>query len=188
MPANPIGVALRRRRAGHHLLAWARPEAQAPESFTLTSPAFDHGTPVPERHRGRLRGPDVSPPLEWTSPPPGTRELVLVVEDPDAPLGHPAVHALARGIDPALGRIPENGLAEPSPLPGVTNGRGVLGHRGYAGPQPLRSHGPHSYVFQLFAVDRRLDLPDAFSRADLLGAIDGHAIARARLDGTYEVR
>jgi hypothetical protein len=43
MPANPLGVALRNRRAGHHTLVWARPDLQAPENFTLTSPAFDHG-------------------------------------------------------------------------------------------------------------------------------------------------
>ena len=61
MPANPIGVALRGRRAGHHTLAWARPDLQAPENFTLTSPAFDHGAPIPEKHRGRLFGANISP-------------------------------------------------------------------------------------------------------------------------------
>ncbi len=50
---NPLGRALRNRHAGHHTLVWARPDVQAPENFTLTSPAFDHGTPIPERHRGR---------------------------------------------------------------------------------------------------------------------------------------
>ena len=30
MPANPLGVALRNRRAGHHTLIWARPDLQAP--------------------------------------------------------------------------------------------------------------------------------------------------------------
>ena len=43
MPANPIGVALRNRRAGHHTLVWARPDLQAPENFTLTSPALPDG-------------------------------------------------------------------------------------------------------------------------------------------------
>jgi hypothetical protein len=48
MPANPVGVALRSRHAGRHTLARARPDLQAPENFTLTSPAFDHGAPIPE--------------------------------------------------------------------------------------------------------------------------------------------
>ena len=60
---NPLGRALRNRRAGHHTLAWARPDLHAPENFTLTSTAFDHGTPIPERHRGRMFGANISPAL-----------------------------------------------------------------------------------------------------------------------------
>ena len=53
---------------------------------------------------------------------------------------------------------------------------------------PIRSHGPHSYVFQLFAVDQPPALPDSFTLDDVIGAITGHVIGRARLDGTYEIR
>lgn len=187
MPANPIGRALRNKRAGHHTLVWARPDMQAPESFGLTSPAFDHETPIPERHKGRMFGANVSPALAWTAPPVGTVELVLIVEDPDAPTSKPPTHALAIGIDPALGGLPDNGLAEPSPVPGLKNGKGAMGRRGYAGPMPVRSHGPHSYVFQLFALDTRLHLPDKFNLAQALEAMTGHVVARARLDGTYEI-
>ncbi len=53
---------------------------------------------------------------------------------------------------------------------------------------PPRSHGPHSYVFHLCALDYHPDLPDKFTPADALHAMTGHVTARARLDGTYEVR
>ena len=53
MPANPLGAALRNRQAGHHTLVGARPDPRAPANCTLTSPAFDHGAPIPEKHRGR---------------------------------------------------------------------------------------------------------------------------------------
>jgi Raf kinase inhibitor-like YbhB/YbcL family protein len=188
MPANPIGVALRGRRAGHHTLAWARSDLQAPENFTLTSPAFEHGAPIPEKHRGRLFGANISPALSWTQPPPGTAELVLIVQDPDVPFGKPAVHALTLGIDPALSGIPENALASPSPVPGIRHGKGAMGKRGWAGPLPPRSHGPHTYVFQLFALDQAVSLPATFTLANTLAAIKGHVIGRARLDGTYEMR
>jgi Raf kinase inhibitor-like YbhB/YbcL family protein len=188
MPANPLGLLLRSRRAGHHTLAWANPELQAPESFTLSSPAFEHGEPIPEKHRGRMRGPNISPAVAWTTPPAGTEELVLIVQDPDVPLGKPAIHALTAGIDPAFLGIPENGLAQPSPIRGLQHGKGGLGRRGYSGPLPIRSHGPHSYVFQLFALDERINLPDTFTLDDVIHAITGHVIARARLDGTYEIR
>jgi phosphatidylethanolamine-binding protein (PEBP) family uncharacterized protein len=188
MPANPIGVVLRNRRAGQHTLVWARPDLQAPENFTLTSPAFDHGAPIPDKHRGRLFGANISPALTWTQPPPGTVELVLIVQDPDVPFGKPATHALTLGIDPSLTGIPENALANPSPIPGIRHGKGGLGRLGWAGPLPIRSHGPHAYVFQLFALDQPPRLPARFGLDEVTAAIAGRAIGRARLDGTYEIR
>ncbi|HVV13656.1 YbhB/YbcL family Raf kinase inhibitor-like protein [Amycolatopsis sp.] len=184
---SPLGRALRNRRAGHHTLAWARPDLAAPESFTLTSPAFEHGDPIPDRHRGRLFGADISPALTWTPPPAGTAELLLIVQDPDVPLGKAATHALTTGIDPALPGIPENGLTDPSPISGLRHGKGPLGRRGWAGPMPVRSHGPHSYVFQLFALDQQPGLPEKFTLDDALRAMAGHVLARARLDGSYEI-
>jgi Raf kinase inhibitor-like YbhB/YbcL family protein len=187
MPANPIGRALRNRRAGHHTLVWARPELSAPEGFALTSPAFEHDSPMPERYRGRLFGQNVSPALEWSPPPTDTVELVLIAQDPDVPFGKAATHVLAVGIDPALGGIPENGLANPSPVAGLTFGKGAFGRLGWAGPMPPRSHGPHSYVFQLFALDRPLALASGFALEDALHAMRGHVLARARLDGVFEL-
>jgi Raf kinase inhibitor-like YbhB/YbcL family protein len=188
MPANPLGVALRGRRAGQHTLAWARPGLQAAENFTLTSPAFEHGDPIPARHRGRLFGANISPALSWTPPPAGTAELVLIVQDPDVPMGKPATHALTLGLDPALDGLPENALTHPSPVPGVRHGKGALGRRGWAGPMPVRSHGPHAYVFQLFALDQAPGLAGTFTLVEVTAAIEGHVIGRARLDGTYEIR
>jgi Raf kinase inhibitor-like YbhB/YbcL family protein len=188
MPANPLGVALRSRRAGHHTLVWARSDLQVPKNFTLTSPAFDHGAPIPGKYRGRLRGANISPALSWTPPPAGTIELLLIVQDPDVPFGRPAIHALTLGIDPSLDGLPENALTNPSPVPGIRHGKGALGRRGWAGPLPIRSHGPHAYVFQLFALDQATGLPAGFTLDAVITASKGHAIGRARLDGTYEIR
>lgn len=188
MPANPIGLLLRNRHAGHHTLVWERTDLQAAENFTLTSPAFDPGTPIPERHRGRIFGPNISPALTWTQPPAATLELVLIAQDPDVPFGKAATHALTIGIDPKLPGLPENALTNPSSIGGLKHGKGPLGHRGWAGPMPIPSHGPHTYAFQLFALDEQLDLPEKFTLADTLDAMTGRIIGRARLDGTYEIR
>lgn len=183
---NPLGRALRRRRAGHDTLTWARPEAAGPENLSLTSPAFEHGGWIPSQYRGHLFGADLSPALAWTAPPEGTAELLLVTEDPDVPFGRAATHVLTRGIDPGLREIPEGGLAHPSPVAGLIHGRGTLGRRGWGGPMPVPSHGPHAYVFQLYAVDRVLDLPESFGLDDAVRALRGHVVGRARLDGLYE--
>jgi Raf kinase inhibitor-like YbhB/YbcL family protein len=188
MPANPLGVLLRNRRAGEGALLWARPDLQAPSNMELTSPAYEHGQPMPDRYRGRLRGPNISPAVAWTEPPAGTVELVLVNQDRDVPFRKAATHALAIGLESALRSLDENALVDPSPISGIRHGNGPLGRRGWAGPMPIPSHGPHSYVFQLFALDRKLDLPERFSIDEVAHAMSGHVIGRARLDGTYEIR
>ena len=110
------------------------------------------------------------------------------MQDPDVPFGKPAIHALTAGIDPSLDGIPENALTNPSPIPGIRHGKGALGRRGWAGPMPPRSHGPHTYAFQLFALDQAPGLSASFTLNELIAVIAGHVIGRARLDGTYEIR
>lgn len=187
MPANPLGRALLNKRVGPDKLVWARPDMQAPETFVLTSPAFADGGAIPEQYHGRLRGHNSSPAIRWSAPPSGTAELVLVVEDADSPFGNPNTHGLAVGLNPALGAIPIDGLTAKGTVTGLRLGKAGP-KRGWFGPMPIRSHGPHHYVFQLFALDRRLDLPATFKLSDALDAMSGHVTARAKLDGIVEKR
>ena len=77
--------------------------AAAPETLRLASPAFPDQTPMPERFGGPGFGADVSPPLTWAYLPAGTAELVLVMQEPHAPLPRPVVHLIARGLAPTAG-------------------------------------------------------------------------------------
>jgi phosphatidylethanolamine-binding protein (PEBP) family uncharacterized protein len=55
---------------------------------------------MPREHAGKRAGGDnQSPPLSWTAPPPGTAELLLVIEDVDAPTGAPFVHCVAWAVN-----------------------------------------------------------------------------------------
>jgi Raf kinase inhibitor-like YbhB/YbcL family protein len=65
-------------------------------------------------------------------------------------------------------------------------GRNDFGRVGYRGPCPPRGHGPHRYVFRLYALDRELELDVGAARADLVRATRGHLLATAELVGTYE--
>jgi len=142
----------------------------------LTSPAFDDGEPIPEKHTGDGEG--VSPALTWNFVPEGTRTLALIVHDPDAPSGD-FTHWLAWNIDPEGG-----GLDEGVPAPGQgTNG---FGRPGYLGPSPPEGHGPHRYFFRLHAVDTELDLEPGAAREQLENELEGHVLAEAQLMGTYE--
>jgi Raf kinase inhibitor-like YbhB/YbcL family protein len=147
-------------------------------TFTLTSPAFAHGQPIPARHT--CEGENVSPPLAWTAPPEGARSLALVVDDPDAPAGI-WTHWLAWGIDPAAGGL---GEGERPRSEGLNDFRAV----GYGGPCPPRGHGPHRYRFRLYALNGKLELPRGAKKWEVEQALAGNVLTVAELVGTYERR
>ena len=58
-----------------------------------------------------------------------------------------------------------------------------FGEVGYGGPAPPDKR--HTYVFKLYALDTRLDLPDKSTKADVEKAMEGHIIEQTTLEGTY---
>jgi Raf kinase inhibitor-like YbhB/YbcL family protein len=178
-----LGRLLRNRRAGDSKLAWNQPGLHAPDTITLTSPAFTDGSEMPVSSAGKGVGANISPPLAWHDLPDDASELVLIVEDPDAPLPRPVVHLALAGIPPELTGLAEGDLNDDGPY---GNGRGSFGRSGYTGPRPVPGHGAHTYVFQLYALSRPLGLPPAAKPSSIVGAMNGAVLARGRLNGTYE--
>jgi Raf kinase inhibitor-like YbhB/YbcL family protein len=181
-----LGRLLRGRHAGETRLAWHRSAVAAPACIALGSSSFPPGGIIPVRFGGKGVGENIAPALSWSGLPQGTASLALIVEDPDAPMPSPFVHLIATGIDPALPGLDE-GVLSGADLPrGVSLGRNTFGKRAYAGPRPLPGHGPHRYVFQLFASNRRLDFARPPNRAELMAALAGTVIGKGRLDGFVE--
>ena len=184
-----VGALLKNRRAGEAKLAWNLPNLSAPETLVLTSEAFGDGEAIPAEHAGkRAGGQNLSPQLAWSAPPEGTAELLLVVEDTDVPMPWPFVHCVAL-IEPRVRELPTGGLAARNPAVGVRVLRSGMG-RGYLGPEPIKGHGPHRYVFQVFALGAPA-VADAAAAASarpraLLAAIAGPVLGRGRLAGVYE--
>ena len=118
---------------------------------------------------------------------PRTPREFEVVEDIDVPLAKLAVHCLAL-IDPAAGHLDPGALSARHPGPGVRVLRSTVG-RGYHGPAPIKGHGPHHYVFQLFALQA---YPDGATPVDrvrpraLLPTVPAPVLGRARLTGVFE--
>jgi Raf kinase inhibitor-like YbhB/YbcL family protein len=144
--------------------------------FALTSDAFGHGDPIPRRHT--CEGDDISPALSWSDPPPGSRALALVVDDPDAPVGT-FTHWLAANID-----AESSGLAEGESAP--VEGCNDFGTLGWSGPCPPSGHGPHRYFFRLHALDAPVEVGFRADRRGFDDALAGHVLAVAELMGTYE--
>ncbi|MEO6389193.1 MAG: YbhB/YbcL family Raf kinase inhibitor-like protein [Croceibacterium sp.] len=175
-----LGKALRNPRAGHGKLTVARLGGEAllhRDGFTLRSAAFADSDALDPSFTAD-EDDSVAPPLEWTAPPAGTAELVLVVEDPDAPLPEPFCHWLVWGLAPQQGKLLE-GEAPPRV------GKNSFGNSEWLLPDPPTGHGPHDYVFQLFALDTSLTLLPGAARGDLVGAMEGHVVGAAVLTGTY---
>ncbi|UXA09469.1 YbhB/YbcL family Raf kinase inhibitor-like protein [Mycobacterium sp. SMC-2] len=178
----PVGRLLRGVRAGAHRSPLAGPAFDAPTSISVSSAAFTDGGCMPTSSAGKGVGDNVSPPLRWSAPPPGTRQVVLIIDDVDVPLPRPLLHTVAV-IEPTLDGLGAGGLRPGAS--GIRCLRTDLGHHGYAGPRPIPGHGPHHYRFQVFAIDHAV--PDHVTTAKpLLTAMRGHVLARGVLTGTYE--
>ncbi|MEU6843336.1 YbhB/YbcL family Raf kinase inhibitor-like protein [Streptomyces sp. NPDC046716] len=183
-----LGTLLKNRKADEAHSAWHRPTLRAPENLTLTSRDFTDGAPMPARQAARnTGGEDVSPHLTWTAPPAGTAQLLLVMEDLDVPLPRPITHCVAL-IDPSRTELEPGALDARQPVPGVRPLRASIG-RGYHGPGPIKGHGPHRYVFQLYALSAPLgDAAGGARPGALLSSIAAPLLGRGRLTGTYERR
>jgi Raf kinase inhibitor-like YbhB/YbcL family protein len=152
-------------------------ESKTPEAamtISISSTEFTDGATIPRRYT--CDGENVSPPLRFAGVPSSAQELALLVQDPDAP-GGTFVHWVAWGLDPANATLQQG--ATP---PGTgTNG---FGRRGYGGPCPPRG-APHRYVFTVYALSKRLDLPPGASADQLRRAIADTVIAEGRFVGRY---
>ncbi len=185
-----VGRALQGVRAGPEHLSYNGPDFQAPERLSLLSPAFAPGGALPARYTED--GDKISPPLTFSGVPAEAKSLIVVIEDPDAPTPLPIIHTLALGPASSDGRIEEGALCPPAsgsqlsagPL-AWTLGRNSFNKLGYLPPDPPTGHGPHTYVFQLFALDTVPVLEPGWSKSDLLKAVKGAVIARGRLDAVY---
>ncbi|MER7244855.1 YbhB/YbcL family Raf kinase inhibitor-like protein [Kribbella sp. NPDC000426] len=183
-----LGKLLRNRRASEGALAWNAANLAGPQTLELGSPDFAHEATMPRVHVGKwYGGEDLSPALAWGGVPAGTAQYLLMVEDPDVPMSKPAVHCAAL-LDAGLTGLRQGALDATTPAEGVQLLRSTIG-RGYRGPGPIKGHGPHRYVFELFALATPMsgsDLASAKPRAVVAAA--GPVLARARLDGFYERR
>lgn len=145
--------------------------------FRVYSDAFENENPIPVKYT--CEGQNVSPPLHWDRLPEGTRSLVLIVDDPDAPNGT-LTHWVLFDIPTSI-----EGLREGVSDMGVS-GENDFHTLGYNGPCPPAGDLVHRYFFALVAVDvESLGLHEGASRQELESAISGHDVGRAQVVGTY---
>jgi hypothetical protein len=160
-----------------------------PHQIVVESPVLTEGQPIPRDYTADGR--NISPPIRWTSLPPGTKELALICEDPVAPTPQPFVHWVVYKIPPTAKGLPEALPIDPAvPMPPELTGavQGMSGFRRpmWRGPAPPKPGVVHRYHFIVYALDATLDVPAGLTKAQLLEAMKGHIIGQGQLTATYE--
>lgn len=181
-----LGKALQGVRAGADGLVIAK--VGLPDdlpALQLGSPAFGDGARIPIRFTADGEG--VSPPLIWNRIPEGAAGLALIVEDADAPGFRPLVHTIVWNLAPEPGGLAEGAIRADGAggADGTDVGMASLFTEGWLPPDPPAGHGPHRYVFQLFALSDMLDPGPTPRRSALIEAMTGGIIAAGVLTGTY---
>jgi Raf kinase inhibitor-like YbhB/YbcL family protein len=146
----------------------------------MRSPAFFIGNTIPFKYT--CDGDNISPPLQWEAPPPGTKSFALILEDLDAP--HPNfTHWVLYNLPADSRELPE-GVAKSPTLPnGGVQGKNGFEQLGFGGPCP--PNGTHRYFFKLYALDQPLDLAPGVSKEELMRVMEGHILDSAEVMGRY---
>ena len=145
-------------------------------NMRLTSPAFKNNQLIPKKYT--CDGENINPPLQISGIPAGTKSLVLIVDDPDAPMGT-WVHWVVWNISPDTTLIEENSVPQGS-IQGVND----FGKNTYGGPCPPR--GTHRYYFKLYALNTKLPLNPSATKKDVEKAMEGAILEKAELVGLYK--
>ena len=150
-------------------------------TFTLTSNDITDGGVLPDA-QVQARG-NRSPHLKWSGAPEGTKSYAVTCYDPDAPTGSGFWHWTVANIPADVTELPAGG-----PIPaGAVEGRTDFGEPGYGGAAPPPGHGPHRYIFTVFAVDTdRLDVTPDNSGAVFGFNLHFHTLAKASITATFE--
>jgi Raf kinase inhibitor-like YbhB/YbcL family protein len=146
----------------------------------MESTAFEDGGIVPQKYAGRE---GVQPGFTFANAPDTTVSFAIIFHDLDVALQggtNDVLHWLAWNIPAAAKGIPEGGLPE-----GSVTGRNIAGQNAYFGPGAPPGPRYHHYVFELYALNANLDLPNTAGRDELLAAMAGKVVAKAAYVGRY---
>lgn len=148
----------------------------------VESPVFQEGDPIPKRYT--CDGLDISPPIRWSNFPEGTKSFVLIMDDPDAPIGT-FTHWIIYDIPPQVSELDE-GIPKVEEISLVKQGINDFGYVGYGGPCPPKGHGHHRYYFRVYALDiESLGLSPRATRKQVEERMRGHILAEGSVMGRY---
>ena len=173
------------------LLAGVTPAAaQGAGRFTLTSPDLRPGGTIAARHVANTfgcSGQNVSPALQWTGAPAGTKGFAVTAYDPDAPTGSGFWHWVVYNIPANTTSLPAGAGSKGGALPsGAMQGNTDVSQPGYLGPCPPPGDKPHRYIFTVYALKTaKIEVPANATGALVGFNLHGNQLAKATLTARY---
>lgn len=155
--------------------------------FTLTSSDISHGEFMGNTFEFQglgCTGKNISPELSWKGAPSDTKAFAVMAYDPDAPTGSGWWHWQVVNI-PANVTSVSSGDGMFDGLP-VTNIKNDYGLKGFGGACPPEGHGAHRYQFTVYALSKKLELPEGASGALTGYMVKAHSLASATIEALYK--
>lgn len=150
-------------------------------NLMMQTDAFKDGGVIPAKYT--FRGDNVQPGFKFLNPEKGTVCYAIILHDIDVNLGGGTgdiLHWIAWNIPASAGGIPEGSLPE-----GSVVGANLMRQNTYTGPGAPPGPKFHHYVFELYALNAKLDLPASASREEVMEAMQGKVIAKAAYVGRF---
>lgn len=154
------------------LAACSQEEVNHMKEMKISSPNFQNNERIPEKYT--CDGEDINPTIHIEDIPEGTKSLVLIVDDPDAPIG--------TWVHWVVFNIPPTNLIEEDSVPG-TEAMNNFERTSYGGPCP--PSGVHRYFFKVYALDTELSLTEDATKDNVEDAMTDHILGKGELIGVY---
>lgn len=169
------------------LVSFFIPLAVHATNFKLKSGAVADDRPLTENQVFNgfgCAGKNISPDLEWSGAPAGTKSYAITMYDPDAPTGSGWWHWTVYNLPASIHALPA-GASHHLPA-GAVEGRTDFGGPGFGGACPPVGDKPHRYVITVFALKtEKLGVPADQSAAMVGFALNSNTLARTSLTGLY---
>lgn len=141
------------------------------DKLIVNTDAFQHGSFIPRKYT--CEGQNISPSVSWYKAPSSTKSFVLIMDDPDAPIGT-FTHWIVYDIPASVNSLDEGVSRSPMLPQGIKQGINDFGRVGYDGPCPPK-HQTHRYFIKVIALDiKSLNLPPRADRETLDRALQMH--------------
>ncbi len=166
----------------------AAPKGGAAKVMTLKSSGFGDGEAIPLKYANQsVQGAEnLSPPLEWSDPPDGSKSFALVVVDTN-PNADNWIHWAVINIPVSAKSLAEGASGTDKMPEGSVELNNTYGTPGYNGPGPPPGTGSHNYEFILYALDKdNIGMTENMTYESFVSGVKQFSLGSVKITGKFE--